>query len=826
MKTDRNAFHANLFYSYSHRDEKYKTNMEKALAKLRQDGLLMEWSDLNILPGQSISDRIREKMDEADIFVFLLSPDFINSDECMKEWKHAKDLSAEGKLVFRIPIILRACSWKDLLSEDDVKALPNDGKPVAGFDSEDTAWLQVYEGIKAVVNQLGATFIPKPDFIEEMEKTDFLSLEHVKLQEIYVFPTLSYYPPQAQDGPLDRETINDEKELLDKKYVLIHGEETSGKTALGRHLYLSLVSDESTPVLHIDLKDVSRNPNERDFSDAYYRQFSGDYSLWEQQEGKILILDNLSSSANHIALIELATDLFEKVIITLPSDTYYSFFRDDPRLADFLEMKIQPLSHIQQEDLIRKRLSLSDRQEPLTDGFVDQIERHVNSIIISNKIVPRYPFFVLSILQTYEGFMPDDMSITAYGHCYQVLIVARLIKSGISREDNAINTCFNFAENLAFKIYQKGKQQAWEESDFKEFVDEYKIEFIIPDSILSRLDKEDYGIINRDGSFRTQFMYYFFLGRYLSKETKKNKPIIERMCEQSHVSLNYLTLLFVIHHTNDSEIIDDILLRTLCTLDNVDPARLDPSETSIFREIVEALPENIRSDRSVEEERRKEREHRDINEEEDVPEEDSEESTDEDPGNDIYRILKNNEIMGQILRNKYGSLTKARIKEVIEIVADSGLRLVSLGLVDKKWINHEADYLHKKYPDLDIEQIRRVIQFFSFWWTMTNIEKIVAAVNVPEIREVVHEVVEEESTPAYDLIGYFNHLDSVEELNRGIRNELDTLLKRHNDFFIRRVLSIRTQHYMNTHRSPARIEQSVCSSLNIRYSYTPIRSKK
>ena len=97
------------------------------------------------------------------------------------------------------------------------------------------------------------------------------------------------------------------------------------------------------------------------------------------------------------------------------------------------------------------------------------------------------------------------------------------------------------------------------------------------------------------------------------------------------------------------------------------------------------------------------------------------------------KFLKNNEIMGQILRNKYGSLEKIKIKEIIEIMADSGLRLVKLGLVDKDWITDVAHYLHQRYPDLDIEEIRKFIQFFSFLWTMANIGKIVSSINIPEI---------------------------------------------------------------------------------------------
>ena len=604
MKTDRNDFHANLFYSYCHKDEKNRDDMEKALSLLRRKNLLKDWSDYKILPGQTIPKEIKEKMDSADILVFLLSRDFIASDGCMEEWEYAKQLAVR-KPIFRIPIILRDCSWQDLLGEDDLKVLPNDRKSVAHFDNEDTAWLQVYEGIKAVVNQLRRTFIPKPEFIKEMEKTDFVAREYVKLQDIFVFPTLSYHPPETKDSRLRKEIITDQAKLLAKKHILVHGEEMSGKTALGRHLFLSLANEQSIPALHIDLKEVSRRPNEKVFSDTYHRQFSGDYSLWKRQENKILILDNLTQDSSSIELILFAKDFFDKIVITLPTDIFNSFFRDEERLADFHQVKIEPLNHRQQEKLIRKRLALSELDEPLTDGYVDQSEKRVNSIIISNKIVPRYSFFVLSILQTQEKFMPDNLSITSYGHCYHALIVARLIKAGISAEDNDINACFNFAEHLAFKIYQNTKPQIWNKSNFDKFVKEYKENFIISDSNLNRLKERDYGIITEEGHFKALYMHYFFLGRFLSKENKKNKSIIEEMCEHNHIPSNYLTLLFIIHHTNNNEIIDDILLRTMCTLETVEPAKLNRDETDSFKELFDAFPKNILSPNSVKEEKKK-----------------------------------------------------------------------------------------------------------------------------------------------------------------------------------------------------------------------------
>ena len=140
------------------------------------------------------------------------------------------------------------------------------------------------------------------------------------------------------------------------------------------------------------------------------------------------------------------------------------------------------------------------------------MSKHVNSIITSKKLVPRYPFFILSILQLYEGFMPSNLSITSYGHCYYVLIVATLTKAGISNEDKDINTCFNFAENLAFEIYQHSSEEnSLGVSDLDTFIAEYKEEFIIFDSILNRLKDKKYGIVTADGHFRASYMYYFFL---------------------------------------------------------------------------------------------------------------------------------------------------------------------------------------------------------------------------------------------------------------------------------------------------------------------------
>ena len=173
-------------------------------------------------------------------------------------------------------------------------------------------------------------------------------------------------------------------------------------------------------------------------------------------------------------------------------------------------------------------------------------------------------------------------------------------------------------------------------------------------------------------------MYYYFLGKFLTGNSRLGIPVINEMCINSHREANYLTLLFAIHHTTDNSIIEDLLLRTA-------------------------------------------------------------------------------------------------------------------------------------------EKLKEVLRVLSFVWIMVNIEQVVEAFNIPEIREAIESAVDKNATPAYDLIGYFSRLDSATELTNRERDSLESLLKKHDDLFVQRVLSIRTQSYMNTHRSRAQIEQAVCSLLDIRY---------
>ncbi len=588
---------------------------------------------------------------------------------------------------------------------------------------------------------------------------------------------------------------------------MIHGQESSGKTALARFVYLSLIGD-ARPALLLNIPDAGQRVDDGYIERNYVEQYSGDFQKWMQLDDKTLIIDDFEPSTRMFRLLDRIREHFQRIIVLMSSDFFISYFKDEQRMADFEQLKIEPLNHAQQETLIRKRLDRSDVSEPVTDTFVDQIENDVNSVIISNRIVPRYPFYVLSILQAYENYMPDNMIFTSSGHCYHALIVANMIRTGLSRSGGALDSAFNFLEQLALKRFQMSRDGLGDEFSFVEFKEDYTRRFPIRISVLTRLSEGAYSIIDNEGRFRVNYVYYFFLGKILATDKTRFADIISEMCDESHISSNHLTLLFIIHHSQDSAVIDHILEQTSESLDEAGVATLSPEQTRRFHGFVSELPEEITSSLPVREERTRERESKADG---DISELDVDGEAEE-----IFRILKNNKVIGQVLRNKYGQMENEKIEGIIETIVDSGLRLVNLILSNEDSMAEMAEIIAEIHEDWDMHKIRRTVEFVMFAWTMINVDQVVNAINVPEIRGAVIALVRKKNTAAYDLVGYFNVLNSATELTQRERNELRRLLRKHKDLFVTKVSSLYTQQFLNTHASDPLIEQSIYDLLEVK----------
>lgn len=136
-----------IFYSYSHKDETYREELETHLSLLRRKNVIDEWHDRKIDPGDKWRHEIDEALGAADVVLLLVTPDFLASDFCYeKEMKRALERHADGYIVV-IPIIVRPVDFEDSPFAE-LQALPTDARPVTLWENKDEAWLTVSRGIR------------------------------------------------------------------------------------------------------------------------------------------------------------------------------------------------------------------------------------------------------------------------------------------------------------------------------------------------------------------------------------------------------------------------------------------------------------------------------------------------------------------------------------------------------------------------------------------------------------------------------------------------------------------------------------------------------
>jgi TIR domain len=71
-----------VFYSYSHKDEQYRDELEEHLSLLKRQNLIQSWHDRRISAGQEWQGLIDESLEAANVILFLVSAAFLASDYC------------------------------------------------------------------------------------------------------------------------------------------------------------------------------------------------------------------------------------------------------------------------------------------------------------------------------------------------------------------------------------------------------------------------------------------------------------------------------------------------------------------------------------------------------------------------------------------------------------------------------------------------------------------------------------------------------------------------------------------------------------------------
>lgn len=142
-----------VFYSYSHKDEELRVQLQNHLSILRRKKIISEWNDRCISAGREWEGQIDSNLRSAQVILLLISADFLASDYCYDiETKFALDRHESGDARV-IPIILRACDWK-YAPFGKLQALPKDAVPVTSWNNLDEAFNDIAAKLGAVIRNM------------------------------------------------------------------------------------------------------------------------------------------------------------------------------------------------------------------------------------------------------------------------------------------------------------------------------------------------------------------------------------------------------------------------------------------------------------------------------------------------------------------------------------------------------------------------------------------------------------------------------------------------------------------------------------------------
>ncbi len=140
-----------LFIIYSKHDSEHKDSLLDHLTSLKDR--IATWHDSNVLPGEDWDKRIKDELNNANIVLYLVSPNSMASEYIQNIELPLIQKRHQNNECVLIPIIVDFYKWEELdFAKNNV--LPNNGKPITDnrtWVNKNHAWANVVEGLQILL---------------------------------------------------------------------------------------------------------------------------------------------------------------------------------------------------------------------------------------------------------------------------------------------------------------------------------------------------------------------------------------------------------------------------------------------------------------------------------------------------------------------------------------------------------------------------------------------------------------------------------------------------------------------------------------------------
>lgn len=560
--------------------------------------------------------------------------------------------------------------------------------------------------------------------------------DELKLSDVYVEPEFSAF--SVEDKP---QTTIKSKEIYDKiaslGYLVIRGDEHHGKTSFLSQLFSRALLTNIIPI-KVTAKEISAGSEEkRDrliderIGEHYGASAIAQYRSLDRGQ-KLVLVDDLDSlgmnSEQYLRALSYIKRSFEHAVVTLGERFDVSLLGSTTvanELAEFDEYRLLGFTYAMRSDLIQRWYALDlSLEKTHLESKVHEAQTQID-YAVSKALIPSTAFNTLMLLNALQTTQKGQVIDAGVAQHYDSLIRRRLADSGTAAKE--IDGIYAYLSHLAWWLKTK-EITALDNTELTSF-NRYFADDIHPiraEHTLGLLVKARLLFLN-DGAyqFRHPSARYFFLAHYIAEHSDNDivKKYAISACRRLYKKDNANLVVFLASKVGAGWIVKEVadvlsdLLKSVPIFSVVTDSRTLNSWVSDTAKLAVDIGTNQQENRRIQRERSEE-----AQAEEDSRAEvaDVDSVSQLDIFTQINLVFKTSEILGLILKSKYGSLDSKTKNSILQQLFDGPLRAISYFL---NAINNQPDSLieylsnswAEKLPHLSSEQRSKLVQKYLYF---------------------------------------------------------------------------------------------------------------
>ncbi len=683
-----------------------------------------------------------------------------------------------------------------------------------------------------------------------------LPVTHVKrgrvtLDDLFVYPFVRQVPRQPPSTTSNERLSADRIPWLHERTIIVGGE-LCGKSTLAKKFFADASqSQDLVPVFvrGIDIKSTSPRDCSALIDDAFTKHYSSAKERYRQlpKERKVLIIDDIHRSSKRGEAIDKVlrwcADQFGTILCFADNMLMLDEVGDGPEeriLPLFARYEILPFGHSKRNELIYQWCTLGESQEniPEVKRRTARVVQQVNAVL-GKRFVPYVPLFVLGILQQIETSGGPDNYTASQGAVFEALATLKLQMN--FKED--LLTAKNYLAHFAFALYER-RQRFMTISEFDKWHDgyckEFKLRLDAGDYRRRLVDSQIFQVLDDEVGFLHRFGYYLYVADYFARhieEPETQARVREMFRSLFHEETSNILVFLCFKASGHTEFIVQMMLESARSVFPQHlPATLEDDARLIGDQIASASPPELDS-LCPDTRRARMLEASDGHEpnpygnlrEDDLRLEDEAESNYPPELRECYAAVRSIQLLGQILRNFYGTLGGNQKVEISRAAYELAMRVVSWyfcfitenqravaeGLARVIVRDHLREYSDSERLGLEVQ---RTLHALTELVSTGMIKRAADATGMRALEPVYSEVINGDDgkplSAAYGLIGLeialnvspTTPLEKIRAASKDLRGNLYAL----------RIL----QHLVLAHLSASFVEekvtQQVCAALGIK----------